>query len=82
MIKIIVDAMGGDRSPVVNVKGVVKAINNIKDVKIVLVGDANQLTPLLNAEKFDGARLEIVHASEVIDCNEKPTEAKIGRAHV
>ncbi len=75
MIKIIVDAMGGDRSPVVNVKGVVKAINNIKDVKIVLVGDANQLTPLLNAEKFDGARLEIVHASEVIDCNEKPTEA-------
>lgn len=75
MLKIIVDAMGGDNSPTVNVKGVVKAINNIKDLKIVLVGDAAQLTPLLNNEKYDGARLEIVHASEVISCNEKPTEA-------
>lgn len=75
MLKIIVDAMGGDNSPAVNVKGVVKAINNIKDLKITLVGDANQLTPLLNAEKYDGARLEVVHASEVISCNDKPTEA-------
>lgn len=75
MIKIIVDAMGGDNSPQVNVKGVVKAINNIKDVQIVLVGNAEQLTELLNKEKYDGARLEIVNASEVISCNEKPTEA-------
>lgn len=75
MIKIIVDAMGGDNSPQVNVKGVVKAINDIKDVQIVLVGKAEQLTDLLNNEKYDGARLEIVNATEVISCNEKPTEA-------
>lgn len=75
MIKIIVDAMGGDNSPVVNVKGVVKAINNIKDLQIVLVGKAELLTELLNNEKYDGARLEIVNAEEVISCNEKPTEA-------
>lgn len=75
MIKIIVDAMGGDNSPQVNVKGVVKAINNIKDVQIVLVGKAEQLTDLLNKEKYDGARIEIVNATEVISCNEKPTEA-------
>jgi len=75
MIKIIVDAMGGDNSPSVNVKGAVKALNDIKDLKIVLVGDANKLTPLLDSEKFDGSRLETVHASEVISCNEKPTEA-------
>lgn len=75
MLKIIVDAMGGDNSPQVNVKGVVKAINNIKDLQIVLVGKAEQLTELLNKEKYDGARLEIVNATEVISCNEKPTEA-------
>ena len=75
MIKIIVDAMGGDNSPQVNVKGVVKAINSIKDLQIVLVGKAEQLTDLLNQEKYDGARLEIVNAEEVISCNEKPTEA-------
>lgn len=54
MIKIIVDAMGGDNSPVVNVKGVVKALNNIKDLQIVLVGKADRLTELLNNEKYDG----------------------------
>lgn len=75
MLKIIVDAMGGDNSPQVNVKGVVKAINNIKDLQIILVGNALQLTELLNKEKYDGARLEIVNATEVISCNEKPTEA-------
>lgn len=75
MIKIIVDAMGGDNSPQVNVKGVVKAINSIKDLQIVLVGKAEQLTDLLNQEKYDGARLEIVNADDVISCNEKPTEA-------
>lgn len=75
MIKIIVDAMGGDDSPEVNVKGVVTALNKIEDISVVLVGDEAQLKPLLAAEKYDGARLELVHASEVISCNEKPTEA-------
>ena len=75
MIKIVVDAMGGDNSPIVNVKGVVKALNNIDDVNVVLVGDEAQLKILLDAEKFDASRLQILHASEVISCNDKPTEA-------
>ena len=75
MIKIVVDAMGGDNSPTVNVKGVVKALNELKDVNIVLVGDEAQLTPLLAAEKYDASRLEILHASDVISCNEVPTVA-------
>ena len=75
MIKIVVDAMGGDNSPTVNVKGVVRAMSELKDVSIVLVGDEAQLAPLLAAEKYDSSRLEILHASEVISCNDKPTEA-------
>ncbi len=75
MIKIVVDAMGGDNSPTVNVSGVVKALNNIKDIKITLVGDETQLAALLAKEKYDKNRLEILHASEVISCNDKPTEA-------
>ena len=75
MIKIVVDAMGGDNSPLVNVKGVVKALNKIDDVSIVLVGDEAQLTPLLSGEKYDKSRLEILHAPDVISCNDKPTEA-------
>lgn len=75
MLKIIVDAMGGDNSPEVNVKGTVKALNAIKDLKIALVGDESKLTPLLQAEKYDKSRLEILNATEVISCNDKPTEA-------
>ena len=75
MIKIVVDAMGGDNSPVVNVKGVVKALNEMNDISIVLVGDEAQLQPLLATEKYDASRLEILHAPDVISCNEVPTVA-------
>lgn len=75
MIKIVVDAMGGDNSPTVNVKGAVKALNTISDLTVILVGDETQLTTLLAGESYDKNRLQIVHASEVISCNEKPTDA-------
>ena len=75
MIKIVVDAMGGDNSPLVNVKGAVRALNDINDLSIVLVGDETQLKMLLNGEKYDASRLEILHAPDVISCNDKPTEA-------
>ena len=75
MIKIVVDAMGGDNSPVVNVKGAVKALNDVKDLSVVLVGDEQQLRSLLQAEKYDQSRLSILHAPDVISCNDKPAEA-------
>ena len=39
MIKIIVDAFGGDKSPIVNIEGAIKALDSISDLNIVLVGD-------------------------------------------
>lgn len=75
MIKIVVDAYGGDNSPAVNVQGAVTALNELKDAEIVLVGNQPTLEDLLNKEKYDKARLSIVHAPDVISCNDKPTEA-------
>ena len=75
MIKIVVDAYGGDNSPVVNVSGAVKALNEIDDMEIVLVGNQPELEKLLKEEKYDKQRLSIVHAPDVISCNDKPTEA-------
>ena len=75
MIKIVVDAMGGDNSPVVNVKGAVSALKEIDDLQVVLVGDEAQLQPLLDTESYDKSRLEVLHAPDVISCNDKPTEA-------
>lgn len=75
MIKILVDAYGGDNSPVVNVKGALKALSELKDLEIVLVGNQPTLEDLLKEEKYDKNRLSIVHAPDVISCNDKPTEA-------
>lgn len=75
MIKIVVDAYGGDYSPRANVEGVVKALKELNDVEIVLVGNQPTLEELLAEETYDKSRLSIVHAPDVITCNDKPTEA-------
>ncbi len=75
MIKIIVDAMGGDNSPYVNVEGSVKALNKISDLHITLIGPENQLNELLDKYNYDKSRLDIVDATDVITCNDRPTDA-------
>ncbi len=75
MIKVVVDAYGGDNSPKVNVVGAIAALNEIKDLQIVLVGNQPTLEALLAEEKYDQTRLSIVHAPDVITCNDKPTDA-------
>lgn len=75
MVKVVVDAYGGDNSPLVNVQGATQALRDIKDLEIVLVGNQPTLESLLKEEKYDKNRLTIVHASDVITCNDKPTEA-------
>ena len=75
MIKVAVDAFGGDNSPQANVFGTVKALNEIKDLEVFLVGKEDVLNELLAPLKYDKERLHVVHASEIITCNDKPTEA-------
>ena len=75
MIKILVDTLGGDRSPDANIEGALIALNKIEDVELILVGDQKVIEEKLAKKKYDKKRLSIVHAPEVIDCNDKPTEA-------
>ena len=75
MIKVVVDALGGDHSPNVNVEGSVRALNEIKDLHVVLVGDEEELKKQLAVFTYDSERLTLVHAPDVISCNDKPTEA-------
>ncbi|MCM1290201.1 MAG: phosphate acyltransferase PlsX [Corallococcus sp.] len=75
MIKIVVDAYGGDNSPLANVQGAVNALNGIKDLEIVLVGNQPTLEQLLAEERYDKKRLSILHAPDVISCNDKPVDA-------
>ena len=75
MIKIIVDCFGGDRSPQANIEGAVKALNENEDLYLILSGDKDLIEAELKKHAYDRLHIEILDAKEVIDCNEKPTEA-------
>ena len=74
-IIIAVDAMGADAGPQVIVEGVVSALSDPKVTKILLVGRASELQPLLAKMPHDATRIEIVDAQEVISADEVPTVA-------
>lgn len=75
MIKIIVDCFGGDRSPQANIDGALAALSSIHDLHLILTGDETAIRSGLGGRSYDSSRLEIVHAPEVIGCDEKPTDA-------
>ena len=74
MIKILVDCFGGDHCPQAPVEGALAAMAANPDLHILLTGDEQILKKELEGKRFDPARLEIVHAPEVIGCDEKPTD--------
>lgn len=74
MIKILVDCFGGDHCPQAPVEGALKALATYPDLYILLTGDEAILQKELEGKTYDKSRLEIVHAPEVIGCDEKPTD--------
>lgn len=75
MVKVAVDAMGGDNAPGETVKGAVEAINADRRVKVFLVGREPIIKEELKKYTYDEAQLEIVHAEEVIETAEPPVMA-------
>lgn len=75
MIKIVVDAMGGDNAPVEIVKGAIEALGERKDFSIIFTGDETRVKNELAKYKYDTARVEVVHTTEVITNEEAPAHA-------
>ena len=75
MIKIILDAMGGDNAPQATVQGAVIALERDRDLHLILTGRQNEIERELKKYKYDNSRLEIVDCPDVIDMNDIPTEA-------
>jgi len=72
MIKVAIDAMGGDFGPAPIVAGVLEALKTVK-FEAILVGDKGVLTPLLPSNLK--SKITIVHASDVISMHEHATDA-------
>lgn len=70
------DMMGGDYAPLEAVKGVQLYLKEARSpVTLWLVGDENQIKPLLQEYAIPAASVQVIHAPEVIGMNEHPTKA-------
>lgn len=74
VLRIAVDAMGGDYAPQEIVKGVMEIINECNG-QIILVGPEDRLEEELKQYSFSKEKIEIHHASEMIGMNESPAKA-------
>ena len=75
MLKIIVDAMGGDNAPAEIVKGALDAVKERPDFKLVLTGDEDLVNRELDKYTFDASRVEVVACTQVITNDDVPTQA-------
>ena len=75
MVKVAVDAMGGDNAPAEIVKGAVEAANENGHVKIFLVGAENDVRRELEKHSYKPQQIEIVNATEIIETAEPPVMA-------
>ena len=76
MIRIALDAMGGDLAPAAQVTGAAAALAEVADdVAIQLVGQRDAIERALSDQHRGHERIEIVDAPEVIGMAEKPMQA-------
>ena len=75
MVKVALDAMGGDHAPGAIVQGAIEAINESKDIKVYLVGKEALVKEELNKYRYDENQIEVVDATEVIEMAEPPVMA-------
>lgn len=74
MLKVAVDAMGGDRAPDAVVTGALLAAKEL-DAKILLVGQREIVESALSKESFPRSNIEVVPASETVAMDESPSAA-------
>jgi phosphate acyltransferase len=75
-MRIGLDIMGGDYAPKANVLGAIAAHPLLSsDEQIVLIGDTQQIKPILTENGFNPDHFEYIHTEEVIGMGEHPTKA-------
>ena len=68
-MKIVLDAMGGDNAPAVEVEGAIQAVQEFGH-DLVLVGDEGRIRKELEKHGFSSEKITLKHASEVIEMHD------------
>ena len=71
-MKLVIDCFGGDKGCAPCIEAAKKAISVYPDLSFVLVGDEEKIRAEL---KEENPRLEVLHAPDTVDGNDKPTDA-------
>ncbi len=82
-MKIAIDAMGGDRAPVPNIKGAIQAIKpeglggvlRKDEIQIVLIGKKDLIKKELSRQRVGNLPIEIEEATQVIEMEDSPMRA-------
>ncbi len=74
-MKVVVDAFGGDKAPKEIILGCVDALNEQEELELILVGKEDIIREELASAGYNGDRVTILNASDVITCNDAPVEA-------
>ena len=75
LVRVAVDAMGGDNAPFVTVKGSVDAVKENSNLKVFLVGQEDDVNAELSKYDYPKDKIEVVNATEVIEMAEPPVMA-------
>ena len=72
MIKIVIDAMGGDHAPEVVINGVLSALSEYDNFKIILVGNLNKLKPFIDKYNLSyHSNITLEHAEHIINMDDQ-----------
>ena len=73
--RIVVDAMGGDFSPLNAIVGSIQAYEESGEFELYLVGQTDEIKNVISSNNLSFDNNKILHADEVIEMGEKPTQA-------
>ena len=73
LVKIVVDAMGGDNAPQAPVLGALQAAKDF-NAQIILVGKGDEILSVMRSQGYNDLPegIEIAHADEVVDMHDDP----------
>ena len=74
MIKIIVDAMGGDNAPAAMVNGCIDAVSHKEDFSVILVGNEEKINKILKERQYTGKKIKVYNATEVVTNHDEPSK--------
>lgn len=77
--RVALDAMGGDNAPAEIVKGAAEAVQQRKDIQILLTGREDVIKKELAKYTYPAEQIRIINATEVIETAEPPVKAIRGK---